>query len=236
MKNCIPIVLVSVLFITSTRASSEATTNSELLAKVQQGDANAILEAGKTGDRSFVAVLEAMARPHFTAHIDPERVKGIEPEIVERIKKSQAHPVYDEPVARNSRMALARLGVKEYLDEILLEATNPTNSPVYKELEEYPAYFAVRGEKLWVQMEAFKKIAYINDRSTVKVLGTLLKKENPNDYIVGGDVIFHPPSQMAMETLAQLVDNPPTIPFPSSYEDRLAAWQQWWDQNKDKYP
>jgi hypothetical protein len=56
---------------------------------------------------------------------------------------------------------------------------------------------------------------------------------------LGGDVIFELPSDLAMRTLTQIVDNPPKIDLPSvneTHDDRLGIWQQWWQQNKDKYP
>lgn len=240
MKIIMSMFLVSTLVNATAKTNAEAVTNAELLERIQKGDTDAVLEAGKTGEKSFIPVLEGVARPHFEAHINPERAKRLGPKLVEEIKKSQARPVYDEPIALNARMALAKLGVKEYLDEILLEATNPTNSPVYKEAEQYATFAPSRGDALWIQMKAFQKLAYVKDRSTVKTLASFLYgRENAEGAIVGGDVIFLAPSEMAMQTLAQIVDNPPkTDPWPSdeTHDARIKAWQQWWEQNKGKYP
>ncbi len=219
--------------------NAQAPTNTELLARVQQADPNAILEAGKTGDKSYIPILEKMAKPQFIFDIDPEVAKRLEPQLVEETKRSQAHPVYDEQPARHARMALARLGVKEYLDEILTEVANPTNSPVYKERERYPQYLHSQRDKLEIQMLAFEKLVYLKNPSTVKVLATFLYRSDPGDNVVGGDLIFETPSEMAMKALSRIVDNPPKIDLPAAAEThdaRIKLWQQWWEQNKDKYP
>jgi hypothetical protein len=33
-----------------------------------------------------------------------------------------------------------------------------------------------------------------------------------------------------------MVDNPPQVPVEYTGEQQIRAWQQWWEQNKDKYP
>jgi hypothetical protein len=241
MKSILSTILACVLVNGVPRTNAETQSSAELLTKVQQGDRKAILEAGKTGDKIFIPILEKMAKPpRFVYQIDPEMAKRLGPQVVEETQKSQAHPVYDEPSAVSARMALVKLGVKEYVDEILTEATSPTNSPVYKDLGQYPQYFQRKSDAIKIQMLAFDKLVYLKDRSTVHVLAALLyARENPQDYIVGGDVIFDLPSSMTMQTLAQIVDNPPKIDLPpvsETHDARIKIWQQWWEQNKDKYP
>jgi hypothetical protein len=240
--------LVTTLLGIAARTNAETPTNSELLARVQQGDPNAILEAGQTGDKNFIPILEKMAKPHFVFQIDPEKAKLLEPQVVEQIQKSQAHPVYDDRSARHARMALAKLGVKKYLDEILTELTDPTKAPVAKTWGES---FSSKHVGLEVQMKAFKKLAYIKDPSTVRALVSFLyAKESPRDYIEGEgsmDLTFYEPaSENAMKTLLQIVYNPPKLDLPPNYislpavqeghDARVKAWQRWWEQNKDKYP
>ena len=142
----------------------------------------------------------------------------------------------DEPWAR---AALAKLGVKKYLDEILLEATGSTNHLVHGENEKYPVSTPSKHDRLLVQMDAFKKLAYIKNRSTVKTLAAFLYVvENPDDYHES-EVFFTPPSEEAMEILPTIVDNPPIINLPAiseTHDARVKLWQQWWEKNKDKYP
>jgi len=192
--------------ICAAEAGKEAT-----IARIQQGDEDAILEAGRSGDSSFIPALEAKAQERQT---DRRTIAA--------------------------KMALAKLGIKKYLDEVLLEATDPTNSPAYKAREKSHGGSPSRFDELWVQMEAFKELEYVKDRSTVKVLASFLyDKENPEDYVVGGDVVFDSPSNTAMRILAKMVDNPPQINLPTdntTHDARLKIWQEWWEKNKGKYP
>jgi hypothetical protein len=144
-----------------------------------------------------------------------------------------------------AQKSLAKLGVRKYLDEIVLEATDPTNTPAAKATMSQPGVpgFPPKHVGLWVQMQAFKKLAYIKDRSTVKVLASFLyANENTDDYIERGGfdaVVFDRPSEAAMRILLQIVDNPPKISIPDgsdTHDARVKIWQQWWEQNKAKYP
>ncbi len=217
-------------------ASAQTLTHDELLTGIQRGDRAAILEAGNTGDITLIPALKEMIKPRVIPPIDPEKLKGMSPRDVEIVKRDRERPV-PEPAKDAAKMALAKLGVKECLDEILTELTDPTNAPVAKT---WGPSFSSKHVRLWVQMEAAKKLAYIKDRSTVKVFVSLLSgKENPEDYIEGDDVTFRPPSELAMETLPQIVDNPPRVNLPpdnETHDARVKIWQQWWEQNKDKYP
>jgi hypothetical protein len=208
--------------------------NEKLVERVTKGEPSAILEAGKTGDKTIIPLLEKMARPHSVPQINPEEAKGMDAQQTEALKKAMWRPVYTEPAAENARMALARLGVKEYLDEILLELTNPTNSPVYKERDEYLVPPPSTTERLSIQTEAFRKLAYIKDRSSVKVVASFLY--NKEVWGMQGGMLWDSPSQMAMTTLGQITETQPQIAYESSYGDKLHAWQQWWEQNKSKYP
>ncbi len=169
--------------------------------RITQGDTAAIIEAADANRKDLIPVIE-------------------------RFSDSKA-----------GKKALAKLGVKEYLDGILVELTNTSSTAVASGRGMNPS---VDYAKLSVQTEAFKKLAYIKNRSTVKVIAAFLYgKENPNDYIVKSDsesdgywycmVIYERPSEAAMKTLAQIVDNPPA-------SSDVKVWQQWWEQNKDKYP
>ena len=135
------------------------------------------------------------------------------------------------------KMALAKLGVRKYLDEIVTELTTSISVAVTSGGE---THVHLNYAALAVQIAAFKKLAYIKDRSTVKLIaGFLYGKENADDYFVKSDsdssgywdymLIYERPSEATMKTLAQIVDNPPQ-------SDDVKVWQQWWEKNKDKYP
>jgi hypothetical protein len=191
-----------------TSLACEGGTPESLEQRINRGDVRAFMDAGDLGRKDLIPALEPYAG--------------------------------DESWAR---AALAKLGVKKYLDAILLEATGLTNRVVYREGEKYTGSSQDKYETLWVQMEAFKKLAYIKDRSTVKTLIAFLDiEENPEDYVQRGgkDIVrFERPSNAAMRILPQIVDNPPAINLQGTndtHEARVKLWQQWWEQNKAKYP
>lgn len=201
----------------------------KLVERVSKGEPSAISEAGKTGDKTFIPLLEKIARPHSDPQVDAEQAKGMDPERVKALKDAMWRPVYTEPVAVNARMALAKLGVKEYLNELVLEATSPTNSPVYKERLKYREFSTGPHEALMTQYYALKKLVYVHDPSTVKYIASVLY--DPYDPNKGNtsDVIQPMPAYEAAETLRQIVKDGPNT-------DDVGAWQKWWEQNKDKYP
>jgi hypothetical protein len=217
---------------TAVQAQVVPPADTDLLSRVQHGDRDAILEAGNTGDKGFIPVLESMTRPHYTG--GPESIKGLSPQQAEALSNSVWRPVYDDPVAVNARMALAKLGVKNYLDEIVLELADPLNSPVCKEREGHPQYGCY---PIDLRNAAFNKLAYIKNRSTVRVIASFLSVTN--EPMSNGDVRYDAYAHVAMKTLAQIADNPPQINLPDvaeTFDARSKIWQQWWQQNKDKYP
>jgi hypothetical protein len=235
MKKFLSIPTLSMMLVTATYGQIVASTDSNLLARVQQKDRDAILEAGRTGDRGFIPALEAIARPQLVVKLEPEATRDLSPEQIENLKRTWWHPVYDDPAAVNARTALAKLGVKEYLDEIVLELTDPANSPVCKEREGHPQYNCLPIE---MRTAAFGKLAYIRSRSTVRAIASFLSVTSEPDS-TGSDMKYEPYAHLAMRTLAQIVDNPPQIDLPDvaeTFDARTKIWQQWWEQNKDKYP
>ena len=233
IPNCSSALALVALFFLGYSAGVLAESQRETLERrIAQGDRDAVLEAGNTGDKGSIPVLESMARPHFTG--GPESIKGLSPEQAGALSNSVWRSVYDDRAAVNARMALAKLGVKNYLDEIVLELTDPANSPVCKESEGHPGYSCNLKR---VRSEAFSKLAYIKDGSTVRAIASFLSVTN--EPAPDGDVMYDAYAYLAMRTLAQIVDNPPQINLPDDaehFDARAKIWQQWWEQNKDKYP
>jgi hypothetical protein len=226
--------LLTFAMMAAAQAQVTPSADSNLLSRVQRGDRDAILEVGKTGDKSFIPVLESMARPQYVDQIDTNTFRNMNPQQVKTLRNSLWHPVYDDPAAVNARMALAKLGVKDYLDEILLELTDPPSSPLYKEREVHPAY---RYNPIRLRGEAFRKLAYIKNPSTVRTIASFLPIIS--EPVTGTDVMYDSYSEQAMQALAQIVDNPPQVNLPvdsETLEARSKIWQRWWEQNKDKYP
>lgn len=202
----------------------------ELLARIQAGDSTAILEAGKSGDQSLIPTLEAFVQARRdavtetmtklkqalaeTQNTDEERRRFLQPR--EALMSSEY-----EPVVENARMALAKLGVHQYLEEILTELKTPTNSTLYR-------VCCGSEDGYRVQAGALRKLAYVNNPSTIKDIAEFLQyTKRPN--AGRSDYIQPPLAKYAAQTLRSMVKNPlPT--------DDPLVWQQWWEQNKDKYP
>jgi hypothetical protein len=185
-------------------------TKEAIIARILRADDDAILEAGKSGDGTFIPALEKLAG--------------------------------DRPTDRrviHAQMALAKLGVKKHLDETITELTT-TNSALFK--AHISGYCRAYGSEDWrvacakeeTQKTAFEKLAYIRNASTVKVVAQFLY--STEHYQFSNDVPAYWASSYAIPTLRQMVDNPPQTPVEYTREQDIHAWQQWWEQNKDKYP
>ncbi len=142
---------------------------------------------------------------------------------------------------RAAKKALAKLGVRKYVDEIISELTTTnsgtyaTNLKNYLEMGEPLANAEALAE--WsARMKVFDDLAYIGDKSTVKVIASYLYVKEWKKPFAGNDVGFDPPSFQAVVTLQKMnLEGAPNTRG-LSVTATLAAWQQWWEQNKDKYP
>jgi hypothetical protein len=145
------------------------------------------------------------------------------------------------PVCQWGKAALAKLGVKRYLDETVTELTT-TNSALFmvhiKGLLDIgvPEARAVQYAKFTTQGVAFKKLAYVCDLSTVKFIAAFLySTEKPWEVTKDGDVDPVPLACLAAQTLHQMnLENAP--PAKNVVLADPVAWKRWWVQNKGKYP
>jgi hypothetical protein len=144
-----------------------------------------------------------------------------------------------DPSTEAAKMALAKLGVKKYLDETIAELTT-TNSVLFEaHMKNGGCPFSseemrVQCAKMKTLETAFKKLAYIRNPSTVKIVAQFLY--STESFHTAPDVPTWTASGFAIFTLRQMVDNPPQTPVEYTHDARVKAWQQWWEQNKDKYP
>jgi hypothetical protein len=164
------------------------------------------------------------------------------------------------PDDSTAQMALARLGVKRYVDLFVKQLTDTTNADLY-------AYYRNREQRdpktaeYMTKVNALRSLLYINDKSTVRVIVSELDDTN-RPPMLAQDVICEPPSAGAVRTLERMgLDNAPVVDKvksgdtraeqeafekwveqhpgqgpTASPEEHLAAWKKWWEQNKDKYP
>jgi len=179
--------------------------------RVARGEPDAVMEAADKGRRDLIPAIEKYA--DIGSPMEAPRIW--------------------------TRAALAKLGVKKYLDETVTELTT-TNSELFafymrNGICPYPSQerrVACATER--TQETAFKKLAYIRDPSTVKVVAAFLYSSE--SFHFAHDVPPWTASGFAILTLRQMVDNPPQTPVEFTREQDIHAWQQWWQQNKDKYP
>ena len=131
---------------------------------------------------------------------------------------------------------LAGLGLKRYVDEIVMELTtnNPSLYAAYKnglpvaKSDAMATRFSDDPGVYDIQTKAFERLAFIPDRSTVKIIAAFLYSPCEVRFMTK-DLNQRPPPWFAIWALRWMVDNPPQ-------SDDVKVWQQWWEQNKDKYP
>jgi hypothetical protein len=139
-------------------------------------------------------------------------------------------------VSYGEKENLASLGVKGYLDEIVAELTT-TNSPLFDAYKNgLPVALSDASATRFsddpgihdIQMKAFERLAHVHDRSTVKIVAAFLYGPCEMTFMTE-DIRQRSPPWLAIWALRWMVDSPPQ-------GDDVKVWQQWWEQNKDKYP
>jgi hypothetical protein len=188
-------------------ATDKSTT--AMLEGVSRGEYSAILEAGRAGDTNLIPYLQA-----------------------------QITGTPSDPSTEAATMALAKLGVKKYLDAVVSQFA-PTNSALFAAYQSGQPVGSSDPTVMHVAnyhalASAFEKLAYIRNRSTVKIVAAFLY--NTEHFQFAPDVPPSWPSSAAARALQQMVENPPVLPAVCTGEEEHRVWQQWWEQNKDKYP
>jgi hypothetical protein len=213
-----------------------ALTNSQagesLAERVTQRDTTAILQAAEEGRTDLIPLLESVAARHDFSPGSPETA---------------------------ARKALARLGSRTYVDLFIRDLTHTTNSEAYTYWTVTRGFEPMKAEYT-TKIEALKNLAYIRSRFAVRAIASTLN--DTNRPLSSAHVVRDTPASMAAWTLSQMnLENAPAVdqvrfpqteadqqalrhwleghpgqqPF-ASPKERIAAWQQWWEQNKDKYP
>jgi predicted membrane-bound mannosyltransferase len=200
--------------------------------RIAQRDVNAILQAADQNRTDLVSTLESIAND------------------------SNFAPWSSQTAARK---ALGRLGVKKYVDTLLKELTDPTNSEAYVYWRTKQFENKTQASYL-TKTEALKSLGYIRDKSTVRAIVSEL--DDTNVPPSSPDVIYDTPALVAVWTLERMgLENAPVVDKvtsgdtraeqeafekwmeqhpgqapTASPEEHIAAWKKWWQQNKDKYP
>jgi hypothetical protein len=226
------------LFLVAAAAFANGGTDSSkeaLVARIKNAEPAAMVEAGNSGDKSFISFLEAQTSTHYGPAISPKVYDQLSP----RQKKEVDFPLPAKS-SEAAKMALAKLGVKKYLDEAVAELTT-TNSALFQAYKvrhlngASSEESAVERAKYDAQEQAFEKLAYINDPSAIKFIGPFLYDTRTAPFR-GTDFFLATPAQLAVLTLRKMIQPLPSDANGTLDADDIRAWQQWWEQNKDKYP
>jgi hypothetical protein len=125
----------------------------------------------------------------------------------------------------------AKNGDRRVLDEIVTELVSPRDSVAFTAQTNH---LAEQELEVAVRSKAFTRLAYIANRSTVREIASFLA-DTTHPPQKPTDLRYVSYAEMAADALTQMVTNaPPTTNF--SAQDKIRAWQRWWEQNKDKYP
>lgn len=158
-------------------------------------DPKEILEIGRKGDKSKIAQLRKLKAGK------DKSLRG---------------------AAANAQMALARMGEKREMDEILAEAKDDDPE---------------------VKLNSVKKLGYVRNKAAVQALAlqlddTKLKRKSFKDKDGKsrvGHVIFGAPAFEAIKELSDIAPDGPKIDKDNPTEDDVKRWKEWWKTNKQKY-
>jgi hypothetical protein len=126
-------------------------------------------------------------------------------------------------LAANAQMALAKVGERAEMDEIIAETKS--NDPA-------------------VQAYAIEKLSYVGNNEAIRnLIGLLddmrirrgLPEKGADGKMHDSDVGFGPPSYAAIKALIKLIPGGPRLKGKYPSKDDAAAWKTWWSANKEKF-
>ena len=187
------------------QAQELSATAKHLESKVTEGNYDAILEAGNSGDLSLIPYLKKLA------------------------SNTKARNNSNAP-AFQAHIALAMLGDNEALQQILadIDANDPdVQDNGMKKLS------IVGGDEAFKKFYQLLDDAAPRENPDCKKNAQKFV-ENNKDKNCGlcCDVIFFPRNSMAIYYLSGMVDNPPTERFVPGTEKNISIWKEWFKINK----
>ena len=158
---------------------------------------------------------------------------GVSVLVLDRSKPPETLNLPDDVKAGIEQVWLqsAKGGDSQILNEIVTELVSPRESAAFTAQINHVAEQEL---EVAVRSKAFERLAYIGNRSTARQVASFLT-DATHPLQRPTDIRYASYAEVAANTLSQIVSNPPsTTNF--SAQDKIRAWQQWWEQNKDKYP
>lgn len=160
--------------------------------------------------------------------VDPKQVLEIgdkrDTKKIQYLKRLKARKEkHKNSPASNAQMALAKMGEKKEMDEIVAEAKSAEPD---------------------VQSEAIEKLRYVGNKPAVRELRSLLSSSAKNrrkewkgadGKVQRGHVIFEAPRHQAVRALQGLFPDGPKQKEKFITDDDVTAWKEWLNKNREKY-
>jgi hypothetical protein len=212
LANTIFIILISAFILFAQETDSKA---KQLEAKLNSGSITAetykaILEAGKSGDKSFIPYLKTLASRETTTDYD-----------------TALHTIKSY-----AQIALATLGDEEYLNKIVKEVDGENIFLQNTAMER----LAMVNNKLTYKT-FYRLLDDTKYRQEIPTEAQLQKAKELGATSRIGDVMLEPRSFFAMELLSKLVTNPPTSPnLEKKHSEKVSdikLWKKWFEEHKE---
>lgn len=164
---------------------------------------NSILEAGKSGDKSFVPYLKKLA------------------------SQKDSKFVLDT-VSSYAQIALARLGEEDYLSAIVKDVDNENiflQDIAIRKLAYIGGKSAFKEFYRLLNDKEFR-VEKLTPEDIQKINETGLSSRK-------GDEVLEPRSFLVMKILSKMIDNPPVSPDTQPSEKDINIWKAWFKEHKD---
>lgn len=208
LANTILIIAMSTFVLFAQETNSKAR---QLEAKLNSGSITAetykaILEAGKSSDKSFIPYLKTLA----SRETDNDYDRAL------------------HTIKSYAQIALAMLGDEEYLNKIVREVDSKDIFLQNTAMER----LAMVNNKLTYKT-FYRLLEDTKYRQEVPSEGELQAAKEGGYHLRKGDEILVPRSFMVMRILSKMVANPPTCPNLNEKESDIKLWKKWFEEHKE---
>jgi hypothetical protein len=165
-----------------------------------------ILEAGRTGDKSFIPYLKTLASKKTSIYYDMSL----------------------HTIKSYAQIALATLGDEEYLNKFIKDATGDNLALQDIGMER----LAMVNNKLTYKV-FYRLLDDTKYRQEIPTEAQLQYAKEIGGVCRIGDVILVPRSFMVIRLLSKIVVNPPTSPNVEVKESDIKLWKKWFEEHKE---
>jgi HEAT repeat protein len=208
LANTIFIILISTFILFAQETDSKA---KQLEAKLNSGSITsetykAILEAGKSGDKSFIPYLKTLASRETTTDYD-----------------TALHTIKSY-----AQIALATLGDEEYLNKFIRDVDSEN---IF--LQDLAMHKLAMVNNKSTYKTFYRLLDDTKYRQEVPTDAELQAAKEGGYHLRKGDELLVPRSFMVMRILSKMVTNPPTCPNLNEKESDIKLWKKWFEEHKE---